>query len=372
LAAPPSYDWTLDEVTASGLGDFTVALPEPFTLLPEDAEKLPGGTQQFTVDGSEGPFTWSVHGVVGGDATFGTIDGNGFYTAPGAVPSPATFDVCAALVGNPAAFACSEVTINPIPTAGEDVVVFNDLNIFDNGALNMEPQNETLIANLVNYVATGSRATSGTEVWWDLGHSPSCSSGTCGGGSSNMSKARGVIQAEGFTFVAMSSSVGDLAVIPAQVKVIWLWMPTIAYTRDEINAFKKFASEGGRIIFVGEHGGFYPEFAIENQFLADMGAQMTNQGAFINCGRNLLPQSQIATHQVTTGMTSAAMGCASQVIPGPNDFVLLRSGGSDLPIAGVAKIDVTPLPAPAPGPAKIVVPVSHKKTHDSLGNPIKN
>jgi hypothetical protein len=32
--------------------------------------------------------TWQVNGVTGGNATAGTIDANGVYTAPGVVPSP--------------------------------------------------------------------------------------------------------------------------------------------------------------------------------------------------------------------------------------------------------------------------------------------
>jgi hypothetical protein len=42
--------------------------------------------------------TWTVNGVAGGDSTFGKITGTGLsvtYTSPGAVPSPATFNVTA-------------------------------------------------------------------------------------------------------------------------------------------------------------------------------------------------------------------------------------------------------------------------------------
>ena len=37
--------------------------------------------------------TWQVNGVTGGDSTHGTIDTNGNYTAPAAVPSPAAVTV---------------------------------------------------------------------------------------------------------------------------------------------------------------------------------------------------------------------------------------------------------------------------------------
>ena len=38
---------------------------------------------------------WQVNGVAGGNSTFGTIDSTGLYTAPVAVPSPASFNVTA-------------------------------------------------------------------------------------------------------------------------------------------------------------------------------------------------------------------------------------------------------------------------------------
>lgn len=39
--------------------------------------------------------TWQVNGIAGGNVTFGTISASGLYTAPAAVPSPASFNVTA-------------------------------------------------------------------------------------------------------------------------------------------------------------------------------------------------------------------------------------------------------------------------------------
>src|SRR6185436_19160045 len=117
------------------------------------AEKLPNGTQQFSVTaGGSGPFTWTVNGISGGNSTFGTISGTGLYTAPGAVPNPSSLDVCA-VQASPAATGCARVTINPIPTSGADVIVFNDVNTFDNSAAS-DPNNQQMYKNLVQY--TGS------------------------------------------------------------------------------------------------------------------------------------------------------------------------------------------------------------------------
>jgi Prealbumin-like fold domain/WD40-like Beta Propeller Repeat len=264
----------------------------------------------------------------------------------------------------------------PPPTPGGDIVVFNDLNMFDEHALDDEHDNEHLTANLVSYTGPGFRAQTSTEVWWDVGHSSSCSQDTCAADEHNMHEAVDEVEEEGMTVVPMQSEVGDFASIPPQVKVIWLWMPTVAYTRDEVNAFKKFASEGGRIVFIGEHAGFYPEFAIENQFLADLGVGMTTIGSMESCGRNEWGSSRIRKHQITADMSGFAMACASRVVPGPNDFPLFfvpsssDGSGPDVPIAAVAKIDLTPLSGRTP--AKIVSPVSRKKTHDPLGTPIGN
>lgn len=84
--------------------------PEPFTVLgvvtisPTSAVLFPTQTQQFmaTVSGTATPsVTWSVNGVVGGNATLGTISSTGLYTAPTAVPSPPTLTVRATNTDDP-------------------------------------------------------------------------------------------------------------------------------------------------------------------------------------------------------------------------------------------------------------------------------
>ena len=321
----------------------------PFTISPADAEKLPGGTQQFTVNGGVAPFTWSVNGVEGGDVTFGTITTGGFYNAPSAVPDPSTFPVCAA--DATAASVCAQVTIQPIPTAGEDVVVFNDINIFDNTGMDLgvgNPNNHILVQNLVGFSSSGSRS-SGTKVWWDIGRSSRCASFCNPATSTTMVS---VIENAGFTIEEVRSESGTLTSIPADVKVIFLWNPLVAFTVAEINTLKQFAAEGGRIIFVGEYDGFYGAgIQIENQFLVDMGAEMVNIGEAVDCGYHDLPGTALRSHQVTTGMSAMRIACASVITPGPNDFAFLYDSTDTKVLAGVAKIDVTPLLPGAPAPS---------------------
>ncbi len=71
------------------------------TIAPQYAAVLPGGTSQFkaTVTGSGG-VQWLVNGVAGGNATVGTVDANGRYSAPATLAQPQNVVVTAALTGS--------------------------------------------------------------------------------------------------------------------------------------------------------------------------------------------------------------------------------------------------------------------------------
>ena len=336
------------------------------TLSPPTSERLPNGTQQFTVtSGPAGPYTWSVNGVDGGNATFGTITGTGFYTAPGAVPTPSSFQVCARVTATPAVRGCATVTINPIPTAGADVVVFNDVNLFDGTAMS-DVNNQRMVRNLVNFTGPGVRAT-GRGVVIQSGHNSSyirCFD----------TAAENVMVGEGYTVTRLTDA--DVPLPAAGVKVLILCLPNIPYSRAEINRFKQFSSEGGRLIFVGEHAGFYGSgIPIENQFLIDMGAVMRNVGDAIDCGYNVLPAASLRAQQITTGMTQVTMACASVITLGENDFALFYDRSNTRVLAGVAKVDVTPLPASLRAMAMSAAPAATRTpwrpTHDPVGRPLR-
>lgn len=98
----------------------TATSPEPFTVLgvvtisPTSAFLFPTQTQQFTADisGTTTPsVTWSVNGIVGGNATLGTIFSTGLYTSPTAVPSPPTLTVTATNAADPSFFDSATVVI---------------------------------------------------------------------------------------------------------------------------------------------------------------------------------------------------------------------------------------------------------------------
>jgi IPT/TIG domain-containing protein len=91
---------------------------------PATANVRAGETLQFTAKvngtmaGTMNPsFVWSVNGVVGGNATFGTISTSGLYT-PAALPTPNSVSIEASSASDKTLSGKTEVALeNPIPTA---------------------------------------------------------------------------------------------------------------------------------------------------------------------------------------------------------------------------------------------------------------
>ncbi|MBL8983172.1 MAG: hypothetical protein JNL26_13360 [Gemmatimonadetes bacterium] len=98
-------------------------------------------------------------------------------------------------------------------------------------------------------------------------------------------------------------------------------------------------------MFIGEWQGYYPPsgIALENQFLLDMGAVMTNTGGAVDCGYNTVAPTSLRAHQITTGLTNLTMACSSVLIPGPNDFPLYLDATNTKVLSAVATIDITPI-----------------------------
>jgi large repetitive protein len=88
---------------------------------PASASKFPTQQQQFTatVSGSTNTaVTWQVNGVTGGSPAAGTIDANGMYTAPSAVPNPATVMVSAVAQADVTKSGSARMTIQAPTPAG--------------------------------------------------------------------------------------------------------------------------------------------------------------------------------------------------------------------------------------------------------------
>jgi hypothetical protein len=320
-------------------------------------EKLPNGTQQFSiVSGGAGPYVWSVNGVDGGNSTFGIIDGTGFYTAPATVPSPSSFQVCVRRQAVPSDSACATVTIDPVPTAGGDVAVINDLNTFDNNAA-ANPNNIQFYKNLVDFSGAGSRA-SGNKVLMFRGHNPACG-WECS--PSNWSTFETTMTGEGYTVIDGDDNSTPIASIDPGVKLLVLVLPTTSFAWNEINAIKSFSAEGGRVLFVGEYDSYYGTggLSTENNFLSNMGAVMRNIAGSVDCGYTVIPGANIHDHQITHGLTNITVACLSRLQLGPNDFALVTSVQQPgAVLMGVAKVDLTPLPPANRAPSAQLAPPS--------------
>lgn len=96
----------------------TAAPPVAVATSPSSATVVAGKTQQFSASVSNASDTsvlWSVNGVAGGNATVGTISAAGLYTAPAAVPNPASVTVTASSVASPGTSASASVSISAPP-----------------------------------------------------------------------------------------------------------------------------------------------------------------------------------------------------------------------------------------------------------------
>ena len=81
---------------------------------------IPGvAQQQFaakTGDGSKPAVNWSINGIAGGNATLGTIDANGMYTAPEFPPAPNSITISAVETSNASRLGNASATLNnPVP-----------------------------------------------------------------------------------------------------------------------------------------------------------------------------------------------------------------------------------------------------------------
>jgi hypothetical protein len=94
-------------------------------LVPTTASVPTGGLQQFTAtvsNATNATVTWQVNDVAGGNAATGVISNSGLYTAPGAVPNPATITVKAIAQADTSKTASASVTITNL-SAGDNTYV---------------------------------------------------------------------------------------------------------------------------------------------------------------------------------------------------------------------------------------------------------
>ncbi len=116
---------TVVTITATSVTDATKSANAQVTLQPDvsvavvpaTATVATGGKQAFqaTVTGDSNiAVTWQVNQVAGGNDTVGTIDSSGNYTAPSALPNPATVTVTAVSQADPTASGSAQVTLEVV------------------------------------------------------------------------------------------------------------------------------------------------------------------------------------------------------------------------------------------------------------------
>ena len=84
------------------------------TVAPVTASLLLGEAQTFNAtvgNTSNTAVSWSVNGIPGGNATVGTIDPGGVYTAPQILPSPPSISLAAASVADPSKAGAATITV---------------------------------------------------------------------------------------------------------------------------------------------------------------------------------------------------------------------------------------------------------------------
>jgi hypothetical protein len=100
-----------------GFGFFGFGVAPTISISPKTANVTTGTSLPFAVSItglSDRTVIWSVNGITGGDATHGTIDPAGVYTAPAAVPTPDTVTVTATCKANLSLSASATVKIVPL------------------------------------------------------------------------------------------------------------------------------------------------------------------------------------------------------------------------------------------------------------------
>ena len=357
--------WTLGNTTGANTVSATLTGVAPVTftatggaalaLSNTATERILGGTQQFGVAaGPSGPYTWSVGGIDGGNATYGTVSTSGFYTAPSSVPSPNVVQLCARVGPAATQRSCASVTVVAQPSPGADIVVMNDnvpLSDQTSGGGGLDGShapNEQFFHNLFGYTGTGPRA-SQTHVLVYQGHgafnvsyNPTFDNTAVPG--TGLDSLRTHLTQRGFT---MDTSRSAVLTIPSNVKVLLLYMPTVTFTRTEVNAMKQFAAEGGRLVFIGNQTNFYGPVgvAVENNLMSQLGSALVNTSAQLLQGTGGgAYATTVGTHQLTAGVTGVWFAYCSYMTIGPNDFALMTDGAGGHVVMAVTKIDTTPIP----------------------------
>jgi len=294
---------------------------------------------------------------LGGAGITVTVTTQVFTLAAGSYTATATADALNAFAElnetAPTPFDNNSATYAYVAPVGTEFVVFNDLNPFDQTGM-ADSNNVRLVRNLVGFSRPGPRA-AGNRVWFDTGRNSTICS-TPSDCPANMTTMRSTIaSAPGgpYTIVDVQTLPDSLLLtIPANVKVLFLWMPLQSFTAAEVTALRQFVGQGARIVFVAEWVPFYDNTVL-NQLLAALNTGVVNlggqfdpanpPGVYVN-----LPALSIRPHQITTALTGLRIAASSALSIGPNDIALYFNSDTTQLLSAVATIDgAVPIPLAA-------------------------
>jgi hypothetical protein len=239
----------------------------------------------------------------------------------------------------------SVTVIDPQPVSGSDLILIADINAFDNPS-SAWPDNTLFEKNLVDYRGRGPRSAM-KRVLFHIGHGFGCVPfASCFQVKPGPTVLETNIRSAGYEVTEGNDAALPLTNIAPDVKVIFLFWPSVVYTAAEVASLKTFAQQGGRIIYVYEQdNGPQTLTKVQNAFLQGIGSATRAVAGSFACAspgtsRRLLPQSSLREHQVTAGLTGLLVGCASQYTVGAGDFPLIFDQLGTHVIAAVSPIGV--------------------------------
>ena len=229
------------------------------------------------------------------------------------------------------------------PASGGDLVVLDDVNALDNsyglgmsGGSYIYPGNAQFVRNLVNFTPTGTRAAANKVLLInDRGNSDYIFT-------SQWSNFAALLGTLGLT-TTQTSQHSAVTPVPDDVKMVILHTPGTYFSTSEINGLKSFASQGGRIFFMGENMYYYTYQALENAFIRAMGSPMTVVPDCAAWGEIV----RSVAHPLTSGIAASGSGgfyeiCASyHTALGTGDSELFIDSANRI-VGSVLKINYTP------------------------------
>jgi hypothetical protein len=236
--------------------------------------------------------------------------------------------------------------IDPLPLSGADLILIADINPFDNTS-SLSPDNIQFEKNLVHFRTRGVRSAA-KRVWFHIGHGFGCVPfASCFSVKPGPTLLEVNIRSAGYEVTEGNDAALPLTNIPLDVKVIFLFWPSVQYTAAEVASLKTFGQQGGRIVYVYEQDfGMQTLTKVQNAFLQSIGSATRAFAGSFACpepfggSRRALPKTSLRDYQVTAGLNGLLVGCASAYTVGIGDFPLIYDQGGTHVIAAVSPLGV--------------------------------